>query len=868
MVQGRIYSYFERNPQLHVLFIFDRMSFIQSELDELEKWADGYVYKVFDGAWFNAKYAIENDWKDKRVVLLFPEQVCPHTEAQQLSFPLLDMLKANMEYKDEDYASFMQQYSLPERFRGFVMRNIGEIMSSRVSNILNGHIDSTSFSEDMVCRAFISNYLGEKKLLEWESLIVKIIILDATSDEKKYTDFWHKLDKNRDAGKAINERLTKLFGFTYNPNTLPRMKSVAESLKYNSITQLLDAVPGDIYRKYKISNSVVLDQMNKIYELGTHDCQLSEKFARAMRSLAAGIKEEEIIRMYGMNANYYCLTEALCWPILKEVVEEKLMADPEQVNERVRELSLQLPVDGSIQAAIRFIGQAALYYTQVRGLGTLKLNSAKEYVDKYTGEFYLVDMYYRLTLEAYHELITKECPIEQTLATAKRRLDLEYAKVCNILNLEWLTCVKEKGAWFRDTGLKRQEDFYANESDSGVKQVVIVIDAMRYEVAMELMRELAKENQIATIGACQAMLPTETKYCKPALLPHHSLELSISRCGAPPHNFNLDMLVDGAVLTTTDQRTALLSKYREGAVCISYEEAMNGDPQSMQDLSKRPLVYIFYDMMDESGHARSQFEPIDAFRKAIRRLTVLVKRLHAKWRVTNVLLTADHGFLYNDMRFEDKDKHSVTEPAIEKKTRYYLTTSQDDVEGIVKFPLDKVSSIQVKSTGDESAWMNGAPLMVAVPVGTNRLAASGGYNFAHGGASLQEMIIPVIKSVRRKVNKTEKVGVTLMSHNLNMVSSRLKFQMIQSEAVSMTVKERRVVCCIYHGDEPVTQEKEVVLNSTDATNLNNRVYEVTLNLNKSVQGGMLQLRVYDADDRLNPLIRETVKNNTMIEQDF
>ena len=103
------------------------------------------IYKVFDGAWFNAKYAIENDWKDKHVVLLFPEQVYPHTEEQQLSFPLLDMLKANMEYKEEDYASFMQQYNLLEKFRSFVKKNIGEIMSSKVSNILNGHIDSYCF---------------------------------------------------------------------------------------------------------------------------------------------------------------------------------------------------------------------------------------------------------------------------------------------------------------------------------------------------------------------------------------------------------------------------------------------------------------------------------------------------------------------------------------------------------------------------------------------------------------------------------------------------------------------------------------------------------------------------------------------------
>ena len=99
MIQDRIYSYFERNPQLHVLFIFDKMGIIQTELEDVKDWSEGYVYKVFDGAWFNTKYAIENTWKDKRVVLLFPVGTYPHSEEQQLQFPLLDMLKANMEYK-------------------------------------------------------------------------------------------------------------------------------------------------------------------------------------------------------------------------------------------------------------------------------------------------------------------------------------------------------------------------------------------------------------------------------------------------------------------------------------------------------------------------------------------------------------------------------------------------------------------------------------------------------------------------------------------------------------------------------------------------------------------------------------------------
>lgn len=846
MVQKRIYSYFERNPQLHMLFIFDQMNIIQTELEEVQEWDAEYIYKVFDGAWFNTKYAIENDWKDKRVVLLFPQGTYPNTEAEQLRFPLLDMLKANMEYKEDDYASFMQQYNLPEKFRSFIKKNIGEIMTSRISNILNGRIDKNTFSEDLVCRAFISNYLGEKKLLEWDTIIVKMIILDSASEEKKRTDFWQKLSRNADANKAVNEKLTKLFGIGFNANAAQRMRNVAECLKYNSITQLLDAASGDTYKQYKICNSVILDQINKIYEFGTHDRQLSPKFIQAMNELGADIKEEEIINIYGIDANYFYLTEELCWPILKEIVEQNLMTEPEEVSNRMRELSLKLAADSDIQVALQFIEQAALYYTQARSLGTLKLNSTKAYVDKYTQEFYLVDTYYRRTLEAYHELITKENPIEQTLNKAKRQLDLEYAQITNVLNLEWLTCVTEKEDFFQETGLKNQETLYANEADPNIKQVFIISDALRYEVAAELMQELGKEKHIATLEAYQAMLPTETKFCKPALLPHHSLELT-----------GTEMIVDGMALMTTDQRTAHLNKYREGSVCVRYEEVMNGDQTTMRELFKRPLVYIFHDTIDEASHSQSPFEVISACRKAIGQLAVLIKRLHATWNVNNVILTADHGFLYNDIKFEDKDKHSITETCLEKKTRYYLTESCETIEGVVKFPLNKVSAIKSATS-----------VFVAVPVGTNRLAAPGGYNFAHGGASLQEMIIPVIKSQAKRTDKTEKVGVALVSHNLNMVSSRLKFQLIQSEAVSMTVMERKIICCIYHGDDPVTQTKELTLNSTDAVNLNNRIYEVTLNLNKSVSAGMLQLRVYDANDKLNPLIRETVKNNTMIEQDF
>ena len=848
MVQERIYNYFERNPQLHVLFIFDKLNINFTEL-EFAEWPDNYIYKVFDGAWFNVKYAIENTWKDKKIVLLFTDGTYPHTEEQMLKFPLLDMLKANMEFKEDDYESFMQQYNLPEKFRLFIKNNVSEMQSTKISTMLTGHLTPETFSEDLVCRAFISSYLGEKKLLDWEPIIVRMFVLGMQSEEKKRNDFFHRLSKNLDAKKAVDAKLKRLFDRTYNANSEQKMKEVAECLKYNSITQLLDVAQGDNYKQYKIKNPMMLEGQNKVYEYGLQSRQWSEKFSQAMVELGKDIKEEEIISAYGIDAQYNYMPEALCWPILKEVLEKKLMTEPDEVNDRMRNLALKFSAQSDIQVVIKFIEQVALYYEKVKTVGTMKLNSPEEYVQKYVDKdngLYLADMFYRHSLEAYHDLITKQNPIEQAINDAKNQLDQEYAKLTNVLNLEWLTCVMERDDLFDSLSISKQEDFFNKESNINTKQVVIVSDALRYEVAVELMQELAKEKHIATLVPYKAMLPTETKYCKTALLPHRNMELQ----GA-------EMVIDGQVLVTTEQRTSHLARYKDGAVCVKYEDVMNGDQTSNRELFKHPLVYIFHDVIDENSHPQNPFEIIRSCRTAINQLTALVKRLHATMNVANVVVTADHGFIYNDIRFEEKDKHSINEACIEKKTRYYLTESMIQVEGVVKMPLNKVSGISLSK-----------PVYVAVPIGTNRLAAPGGYNFAHGGAALQEMIIPVIRSRERQTDKTEKVGVSLMSHNLNMVSSRLKFHLIQSEAVSMTVMERKVVCQVFNGDEPVTVEKELLLNSADSANLNNRVFEVTLNLNKSVTSSVLQLRIYDVDDRLNPLIKETVKNNTMIEQDF
>lgn len=567
---------------------------------------------------------------------------------------------------------------------------------------------------------------------------------------------------------------------------------------------------------------------------------------QAVDYLGANIKEETLISIYGINASYYYYTEALCWPILGELISHTLIADPGAAFKRTRELTAKFAENSPVQPVIQFLGQSALFYTTMRGLGTLRLNTPEDYIQRYTTLYYNIDTAYRTTLEAYHRLLAVDPPIIQEIEESKAILDRDYADIANRINLEWLTCVDEKGGGLLPVELPKQDQFYATYLSAQTKEVVVVCDAFRYEVAMELMQALAKENVKASIIPMLANLPTETKYCKTALFPHETLSLSGN-----------EMVVDGKVLSSTEQRTAHLDHYRSGARCIDYVELMNMGSTAQRELFKSHLVYIFYNNIDEASHSQSPFEVIRACRAAIEQLTLLIRRLHFSWHVSHIYLTADHGFIYNDMKFEERDKHSISEETIEQKTRYYLTYNGAKVAGISKYPLDQVSVMK-----------SDKPVYVAVPTGTNRFAAPGGYNFAHGGATLQELLVPVIHTSPIREGKVQKVGVIIHTTALEMVSSLLKFQMIQEDAISTVFLQRVIVVGLYDKNELVCTPKEYVLDSTDHTVGHTRFIDVALNLNKPVRSHMLELRVWDKEDPLNPLLTRTVLNNTIVERDF
>lgn len=843
----KITTYFDRDPELRVLFIFHG-GWVADDLDRVE-WPEGYRWVRFKGDWFTTKYRLDHDWADDKVVIYF-DQISPLAKKSlQEEFPLMDVLVANMEFHMQDAAAFMQQYDIPASMTNFVDKNIQQLQSTKMMRLLEPYYRDGSIMEDVAVRAFISSYMGLQRVLDWDNILLEVIFLGRKSMSQKRRDFFNRLRKNKTIVDKLQQRLTDIFGVGFDENTEEKVGKVVQVLKYNAITQNLAPIEADDYKKYRISDTYALQQMNRLIELARSQENTAKALNEAMDELGEGIHDDNIIKWYGTEAKYNFVLDRLCVPIVKTLLNEKIETRPSAVIHRLEDLIIRHNAEDALSKAMDYAVIVARYYECVLSMETLTLNTPDDYVAAYQHNWFHIDQLYRQSTEMYYTL-EPDSKLFETMQSAKKQQDQHYAKLANRMNLEWAKCVNDAGGMDK-IHLLRQQDFYKEKVEPVQKKIVVIIsDALRYEVAEELMSTLATRKHVAHLDAALAMLPTETKFCKPALFPHHRLKLY-------GNEDEQNMSVDDKILSDTDSRSKHLASYKDNAICVDFKRVAKYDQDENREIFKHPLVYVMHDDIDHNSHGAPAKDVVDSCRRTIKDLDTLIHKIHETYNVTEVIVTSDHGFLFNDIKFADKDKQKISEDAIEKKSRYYLTTSEEPVKGITKYRLSDVSGMEEDGN-----------IFVAVPEGTNRLAVAGGdYVFAHGGASMEEMIVPVLISEYERVDTKQPVNVMVLDRKLSIQASRLRFKLLQTDAVSMEMRARKITCALYNGEEAVTQIKPYSLDKTEPS-LDDRKIQVDLTLNKKVNTKVLQLRVYDTEDPDNPLIKENVTNNTLIENDF
>ena len=174
---------------------------------------------------------------------------------------------------------------------------------------------------------------------------------------------------------------------------------------------------------------------------------------------------------------------------------------------------------------------ASYYELASKVVSQLKIDNADEYIRQYSESFHQLDTLYRRALEKYYLLSTEGLEIADALTLAKRRLDADYHEFIGVMGMEWSDTVKNEGKeWHFETLLTRQENFYTDHvKDFSARQMIIVSDALRYEVAREMLGEMfkrSKQKHEMHMECMVGMLPSETKFSKVSLLPHSKMTLT------------------------------------------------------------------------------------------------------------------------------------------------------------------------------------------------------------------------------------------------------------------------------------------------------------------------------------------------------
>ena len=319
----------------------------------------------------------------------------------------------------------------------------------------------------------------------------------------------------------------------------------------------------------------------------------------------------------------------------------------------------------------------------------------------------------------------------------------------------------------------KQYDFYRMFVEPSVKKectVVIISDALRYECASELNTifndSVKYTSDIEYMVSC---VPSYTRLGMAALLPHK--QISISE--------NYDVLVAGQATASTEQRQKIIESYNPASVACLYSDIISlGREDVRKLLAGKELIYIYHNQIDARGdNPSTENEVFAACEETFEEIIKLVKKLTVDKTITNYIITADHGFIYKRDKLDESDK--IMQNAefkmqnAYKHKRFIISDKELDIDGTMSFSMNYI-------LGENSGKY------VTVPRGADIFKVSGGgQNYVHGGASLQEIIVPVIKlKTARYKKETGNVEVSLISLSRKITNLITYLDFMQNENVS------------------------------------------------------------------------------------
>lgn len=429
----------------------------------------------------------------------------------------------------------------------------------------------------------------------------------------------------------------------------------------------------------------------------------------------------------------------------------------------------------------------------------LTIESPKDGFEKYGKQWFKIDRLYRKYINA-----VEQAEHQNILKDLTGEIEKAYGNTYLLkLGNNWQSAIESMAAWSIEKTVN-QKQFYQQWVMPYIKKenrvFVIISDALRYESADELRELILREDKYtATLHAILGSLPSYTQLGMAALLPHQSLTFEEQT----------DIVyADGCSTQGTPNRSKVLQKSYAGSVAISAEDflKMKSNTEGREFIKPYNVIYIYSNQIDKTGDDKtSEGKVFEATENEFEYLLRILKHIN-NMNGYNMIITADHGYLYQHNRLDETDFTDFTPAGTLYKTSRRFVLGKN---------LAPHASVQ-KWKGDALGFADDTEAQI--PKSINRIRVQGaGSRFVHGGSSLQEIVVPVLEINKARKSDIEQVEIDIISGTSNITSNSFAVSFYQKQPVAEKIQPRQIRAGFYTGAGQLISEVITFLfNSTES----------------------------------------------------
>ena len=344
------------------------------------------------------------------------------------------------------------------------------------------------------------------------------------------------------------------------------------------------------------------------------------------------------------------------------------------------------------------------------------------------------------------------------------------------------------------------------------KKAIFVIDALRYELGMELLN-VFKDDFETEIIPYYTEIPSITKIGMTYMLNPSKIKINVK--DEKLKIFESESSIDLSIKKNREKFIKTEFKIESFAWIKDILKMRVGD---IKKKYKDSLI-VFHTDIDSTG-TDSQSIAFNKFSLILLDIAKSIRKI-IDAEFENIYIFTDHGFLLLPEKLKDHLKVDISDLlTLIKKPRYAMGS---------EFPNNgRYNQFNIKNS----------QLKLITPNGINCFISQGAYNFLHGGISIQEIIIPFIKiKVKPKVER--KINVKISPFDA--VNNRIfKVQLKKQFPKTITPEIRNVkVFCEYEG-KIVSTEPEYLVEQDGEVQL--RLLSIDI-----PKGSEISLKVQDVD---------------------